>query len=58
MHWVLDELGRQIGATPRRPSRMLDIPVQRVRRRGRWQLYVEDLHIGTVNVDERYVARQ
>jgi hypothetical protein len=45
MHWVLTELGRQIGATARQPSRVLAIPVQLVRRRGRWRRYVEDLHI-------------
>jgi hypothetical protein len=45
MHWLLAELGRQIGATVRRPSRVPDIPAQLVRRRGRWRRYIEDFHI-------------
>ena len=53
MHWVLAELGRQIGATARRPSRVLDIPAQLVRRRGRWRRYVEDLRIRRAVVEAR-----
>jgi len=57
MHWVLAELGRQIGVTARRPSRVLDIPVQLVRRRGRWRRYVEDLDIRRA-VGDRWTADQ
>jgi SAM-dependent methyltransferase len=55
MHWVLAELGRQIGATARRPSRMLDIAAQLLRCRGRWPRYVEDLYIRRA-VGDRWTA--
>jgi hypothetical protein len=57
MHWLLAELRRQFGVTVRRPSRVLDIPVQLVRRRGRWRRYVEDLHIRRA-VGDQWTADQ